>query len=138
MLKRRMGSNRFLIIRKSAEDALDREEVCKVCERAAALDVKALVLPEVLSEAVRFPGLVLTYEEFHFTVEYAPYLFADSVLCVFDGNKGENVSLYQKLEKLASLGYRCLLYCHERMSAGVSGKSVLDSADGNRIDPERL
>ena len=138
MLKRRMGSYRFLIIRKSAGNAVDREEVCGVCERAAALGVKALVLPEALSDAVRFPGLVLTYEEFHFTAEYAPYLFADSVLCVFNDNAGENASLYQNLEKLASLGYRCLLYCHERMSAGVSGKSVFDSADGNRIDPERL
>ena len=79
-----------------------------------------------------------SFASFGTRLEYAPYLFADSVLCVFDDNKGENVSLYQKLEKLASLGYRCLLYCHERMSAGVSGKSVLDSADGNRIDPERL
>ena len=138
MLKRRMGSYRFLIIRKSAGNAIDREELRRVCGRAEALGVKALVLPETLSDTVRFPGLVLTYDEFHFTAEHAPYLFADSVLCVFDDNAGANASLYQKLEKLASLGYRCLLYCHERMNAGVSGKSVLDSADANRIDPERF
>lgn len=138
MLKRRMGLYRFLIIRKSTGDAIDREELRKVCDRAAALGVKALVLPEALLDAVSFPGLVLTYAEFYFTAEYAPYLFADSVLCVFDNNAGENASLYQKLEKLASFGYRCLLYCHERMSAGVSGKSVLDSANGYRIDSEGL
>ena len=137
MLKRRMGSYRFLIVRKSG-DAIDRDELRTVCERAAAIGVKALVLPEALSDAVRFPGLVLTYEEFYFTAERAPYLFAESVLCVFDADMSANASLYQKLEELASLGYRCLLYCDERMKTGVSGRSVADSADANRIDPKRL
>ena len=62
---------------------------------------------------IKYDGMLLTYEEFHFTAKMAPYLFYKGIICCFDKDQNTNYALMQSLDKIKPFGYACLLLCNE-------------------------
>ena len=129
-LKRKMGNYRFLVIPRSGQ----AEEFQALCDRAVQYGIQAVAAPRNMMPS--FPGLTLDYEEFFFAAERTPYLFAGGILCCLSDDAATASALFRSCENLP--GYRCLLYVRENTVLLSTGKSVRDSVDGYRVEPDRF
>lgn len=137
-LKRRMGAYSDLVVLPVDGRCFDFEELADLFDRAAKAEIGCLVIPEPWTCTREYPGLVLTYSEFHETVKQAPYLFHKGVLCVFDHDTKHQSSLLYSMEKLAQLYYRRVFYGSDDMRLPSIGKSLADALDGYRIHVSQL
>lgn len=136
-LDRKMGIYRnLLIIRKS--EFLDVPELQRTISKAQTWGIGALVLPASISQAIDFEGLILTYEEFYFIAEHAPYLLFKGVFCAFSNDQDTNYALWKTLEELTDLGYHRLLFCSDHMTIPNTGKPIIESIEGYHLTSEEL
>lgn len=137
-LDRNMGSFHEMIISRPSIGACSAEEVTVIAEKASENAIGTLVIPYDLANQIKFNGILLNYDEFYYTVDHCPYLFAKGVVCIFDGDTGTSFALYKNLKKLDVYGYRKVLYCNENMIVDAGGKTIRDSCDGYLIPIQKF
>lgn len=136
-LERRMGIYNELLITCGA-DAPNLAEVRLVCGKASDLGIGTVVLPSKYMGQVQFYGIVLSCDEFYFSVIHTPYLFYKGVLCVFSDENSTNQALYRSLKRLSEYQYRRLLLCNGQMFIADTGKALIECTDGYSITPDQL
>ena len=132
-LLRHMGSYQTLLVHDPDPGKLSEEELNRLCQKSQDCGVGVLVIPSELQKHVSFSGLVLTYDEFFFTVTHLPFLFNSGVLCVFTDNQAIGAALYSNLRKLETLKYPEIIYCNKDFRLSVTGKTLAESTDGYSI-----
>lgn len=137
-LERYMGTFEQLVVKRSNNGSCTLKEVQEIVEKATNNGIGTIVVPQKFADKLTVNGLVLNYDEFYFAVANCPYLFAKGVMCIFDGDAIENITLYKSLEKLAEYGYYRILYCNDNIVVTNVGKPLSECLDCNIIDVERL
>ncbi len=137
-IKRYMGSYSKLIIRQIGHQQFDKNDVQLAAKKVNNGEVKALVLPKDLIGYIEFQGIVLTYMEFSFAVNYTPYLFSNGVLCIFGFDQELNNILMKNLFALETFDYRHILYCNENMLLQSTGKPICESFDCYVVNASEL
>ena len=128
-----MGSYQTLLVHDPDAGKLSEEELTRLCQKARDCGIGALVIPSELNKHVSFSGLVLTYEEFFFTVTHLPFLFNSGVLCIFPDDQATGAALYSNLRKLETLKYPEIIYCNKDFRLSTTGKTLAESIDGYSI-----
>ena len=136
-LKRKMGSYQELIVTCDSP-ILSLDILETVAEKAELCGIGTMVIPAEYASKIKYDGMLLTYEEFHFTAKMAPYLFYKGIICCFDKDQNTNYALMQSLDKIKPFGYACLLLCNETMHMPSTGKSIADSLDANSVSYQQL
>ena len=137
-LERNMGSFNEMVISRVANGPCTVEEVAEIADKAAQNHIGVLVVPKRLAHQIMFNGLLLNYDEFYYAVSHCPYFFAKGVVCIFDGDKGTNLSLYKTLGKLDTYSYRRVLYCNENTIVANGGKTIREYSDGYPIPIQKF
>ena len=132
-LRRHMGSYQTLLVHDPDAGKLSEEELTRLCQKSRDCGIGALVIPSELKKHVSFSGLVLTYEEFFFTVTHLPFLFNSGVLCIFPDDQAMGAALYSNLRKLETLKYPEIIYCNKDFRLSTTGKTLAESIDGYSI-----
>ena len=102
-------------------------------EKANANEIGVFVAPKELLPNVFSDSIVLNYEEFYFAAIHCPYLFANGMVCILDGDNFSKSTLFNNAKKLQSLGYRCILYSNENAFIMSNGKALRECVDGYTI-----
>lgn len=137
-LDRNMGSFHEMIISRPSTGLCSVEEVAIIADKASQNEIGVLVVPNRLAKHITFNGLLLNYDEFYYSVLHCPYFFSKGVVCVFDGDKATNFSLYKNLGKLDAYGYRRILYCNENMVVANGGKTIREYSDGYPVPIQKF
>lgn len=137
-LNRNMGSFNEMIISRPANGPCSVEEVAVIAEKASQNGIGVLVVPNRLESQIMYNGILLNYDEFYYAVAHCPYFFAKGVVCIFDGDTGNNFSLYKSLGKLDAYGYRKILYCNENSIVVNGGKTIREYSDAYPISIQKF
>ena len=138
-LKRLMGSYDILHIHAPNLTPYSEEIINLLCEKVAGCGIGTIVVPLEIAKKANYPGLVLSYEEFPYTVIHQPFLFNQGVLCVLPENNPElGNTLYGYMRKLDAYGYTKVFYCGDQFRLFPSGKALQESIDGYSIRLEKL
>ena len=137
-LRRHIGSYRTLLVRDPDSEKLNEEELNLLCQKAQNCGIGTLVIPNDLKDHVYFSGLVLTYDEFFFTVTHLPFLFCSGLLCAFPDDQAIATALFSNLRKLAALDYPKIIYCNKELRLPTTGKTIAESIDGYSISLDKF
>ena len=132
-LSRNMGSFSEMIIRRDNTGPCVESEVIDLAEKANANEIGVFVAPQELLANVISDSMVLNYEEFCFAAIHCPYLFANGMVCVLDGDNFSKSMLFKNAKKLQTVGCRCILYSNENALVMSNGKELRDCVDGYTI-----
>ena len=135
-LRRYMEYHRMLAVWRTVTGDLRLEEVAALSQKSAAYGIGCLVLPRSYAGPVPFPGLVLTYEEFSFCMEKAPYVFHKGVLCVLTQGGADVFTLFRHMRELEQQKIAAILYGPETLALQPDGKTYRECADGYDIPLE--
>lgn len=127
-----------MIISRPANGPCSVEEVAVIAEKASQNSIGVLVVPNRLESQIMYNGILLNYDEFYYAVAHCPYFFAKGVVCIFDGDTGNNFSLYKSLGKLDAYGYRKILYCNENIIVANGGKTIREYSDAYPISIQKF
>ena len=136
-LRKYMSSYHMLAIWRTITGDLQQDEVAAICRKSAAHGIGCLVIPPEYAGPTPFPGLVLTYDEFSFCIEKAPYVFYKGVLCVLTQGNAEAFTLFRHMRELEKRNTTAILYCAETLALQPNGKSYKECADGYDISFEQ-
>ena len=136
-LRRLLGSYRMLSVGRTRSGELQQEEMAALCQRSGANGIGCLVIPPAYTGATPFPGLVLTYDEFSFCMEKAPYVFHAGVLCVLIQGAADNFTLFRYLKELERKNETAILYCTANLALQPDGKTYKECVDGYDIPLEK-
>ena len=137
-LNRNMGSFNEMIISRPANGPCSVEEVAVIAEKASQNGIGVLVVPNRLASQIMYNGILLNYDEFYYAVAHCPYFFAKGVVCIFDGDTGNDFSLYKSLGKLDAYSYRKILYCNENIIVANGGKTIREYSDAYPISIQKF
>ncbi|MEE1282947.1 MAG: helicase-related protein [Acutalibacteraceae bacterium] len=137
-LERYMGTFDQLVVKRNSNGSCTLEEVQTIVQKVISNGIGTIVVPNRFSNELIVNGLLLNYDEFYFAVVKCPYLFSKGVLCVFDSDTIENISLYKSLEKLNEFGYYKVLYCNDNIIVTNTKKPLSECLDCNIVDVDRL
>lgn len=132
-LSRNIGSFTEMIIRRDMSGPCVEAEVIELAERANVNEIGVFVAPQELLSNVNCDSLTLNYEEFYFAASHCPYLFANGMVCVLDGDNFTKSALFKNAKKLQALGYGCILYSNENALVMNNGKALRECVDGYTI-----
>ncbi len=132
-LSRNIGSFDEMIIRRENTGPCVEAEVITLAEKANENEIGVFVAPQELLPNVLSNSMVLDYEEFYFSVLHCPYLFANGMVCVLDGDNFSKSALFKNAKKLQNMGYRCVLYSNENALVMSNGKALRECVDGYTI-----
>lgn len=132
-LSRNIGSFNEMIVRRENSGPCVEAEVIALAERANANEIGVFVAPRELLPNVSSDAVVMNYEEFYFASCHCPYLFANGMVCVLDGDNFSKSTLFKNAKKLQSLGYKCILYSNENALVMSNGKALRECVDGYTI-----
>lgn len=130
---RSIGSFNELVIRRETSGPCSEAEIITLAEKANINKIGVFVAPTNLLANVSTDSLVMNYDEFYFSVLHCPYLFANGVLCVLDGDNFTKSTLYKNIKKLENIGYRCVLYSNENALVISNGKALRECVDGYTV-----
>ena len=137
-LQRYMGTFKQLVVKRPNSGPCSLGEVQSVVEKATDNGIGTIVVPNRFSNKLTANGLLMNYNEFYFAVDNCPYLFSKGILCIFESDPIENITLYKSLEKLNEYGYYKVLYCNDNIVVTNVGKPLSECLDCNMISIERL
>lgn len=132
-LSRNIASFNEMVIRRENSGPCAESEVNTIAEKANANSIGILIAPKSLLANVETDCLVLDYDEFYFTANHCPYLFAKGMVCVLDGDNFLKSMLFKTARKLEKFGYRCILYANENALVMSDGKALRECVDGYTI-----
>lgn len=131
-LSRNIASFNEMVIRRENSGPCTESEVNTIAENNAN-SIGILIAPRSLLANVETDCLVLDYDEFYFTANHCPYLFAKGMVCVLDGDNFLKSMLFKTARKLEKFGYRCILYANENALVMSDGKALRECVDGYTI-----
>lgn len=132
-LARNIASFSEMVIRRERSGPCTEAEIITLAEKANQNQVGIFVAPKDLLANILFDGIVLNYEEFFFVAKHCPFLFANGMVCVFDGDNFLKSTLFKYARNLEKYGYRCILYSNENALVMNDGKALRECVDGYTI-----
>ena len=137
-LRKHMGSYQMLAIRRTITGNLQQGEMVALCQKSAAYGVGCLVIPPKYAGPTPFNGLVLTYDEFNFCMEKAPYVFHKGILCILTQGNSDVFTLFRHMKELEKRNITSILYCAETLALQPDGKTYRECVDGycRRFSPK--
>ena len=132
-----MGSYQILAIRRTITGDLQHEEIVALCQKSASYGIGCLVIPPEYAGSTPFSGLVLTYDEFNFCMEKAPYVFHKGVLCILTQRNSDVFMLFRYMKDLEKRNTTAILYCAETLALQPDGKTYRECVDGYDISLEK-
>lgn len=136
-LHKHMGSYQMLAIRRTITGDLQQEEIVALCQKSALYGIGCLVIPPEYAGSTPFSGLVLTYDEFNFCMEKAPYVFHKGVLCILTEKNSDVFMLFRHMKDLEKRNTTAILYCAETLALQPDGKTYRECVDGYDISFEK-
>lgn len=137
-LKRYMGNYNRFVIRNPEKSEYNVADICLAAEKMEKARVECIVLPDSLIGKIDYSGMIFTYDEFCFSAEYCPYLFAGGVMCVFDYDTIKNDMLFYRLEAFEEYGYKRVYYCDENMYVRSQRRNISSFIDCYTKDAQNL
>ncbi len=132
-LSRNIGSFNEMVVRRENTGPCVEAEIITLAERASENKIGVFVASKELIGNIATDCLVLDYDEYYFAVNHCPYLFANGMLCVLDGDNFQKSTLYKNAKKLEEFGYRCILYSNENALVMSNGKALRECVEGYTI-----
>lgn len=132
-LARNIASFTEMVIRRECSGPCAEAEVITLAEKASQNQVGVFIAPNELLTNVSSDCIVLNYDEFFFATIHCPYLFANGMVCVLDGDNFSKSSLFKHARKLEKYGYRCVLYSNENALVMSNRKVLRECVDGYTI-----
>ena len=134
---RLFGSYNNLMILRNDNGSCSDEEIALLNTKLNTNPIGAVVLPDRFLFSTDFKGLVLSCQEFLFAVKWAPYLFAEGIMCVLDDKNRKNLSTIKAVKKLQENHYWALLYLSEDEYTRIDS-SLKSHFDGYSVSLDRL
>ena len=122
-----------MIVRRETSGRCVEAEVIALAEKSNANEIGVFVAPQELLPNVSSDAMVMNYKEFYFASSHCPYLFANGMVCVLDGDNFSKSTLFKNAKKLQALGYKCVLYSNENALVMSNGKALRECVDGYTI-----
>lgn len=132
-LSRNIASFNELVVRRENSGPCVESEIITLAEKASKNHVGIFIAPNELLTNISTDCTVMNYEEFYFAVSHCPYLFANGMVCVLDGDNFSKSTLYKNAKKLEYWGYRCIFYSNENVLVMNKGKALRECVDGYTI-----
>jgi hypothetical protein len=132
-LARNISSFTEMVIRRERYGPCIEAEIISLAEKTSQNQIGVFVAPNELLANISSDCIVLNYDEFFFAATHCPYLFANGMVCVLDGDNFLKSTLFKYARKLEKYGYRCVLYSNENALVMSNGKALRECVDGYTI-----